>query len=153
MIRIAGFLTGSATAIALILVVLGIPELRTTDEPSADFIADLPDPPQEPDPVPEPVAESLPEPQPVAMAVPAPESAPQPEVPETHWHSFWSPFGSRIAAAGFVSRLESITGFDYRVVKIENGVYEVAFAYSSDAEREAMLSAIASASGLDLPDS
>ena len=46
-----------------------------------------------------------------------------------------------------------MTGYDYRVVKVENGVYEVAFAYTDDSERDAMLSAIASATGLDLPDS
>ena len=62
-------------------------------------------------------------------------------------------FGSRIAADGFVRRLESVTGFDYRVVKVENGVYEVAFAYSDDQERDAMLSTIAAATGLELPDS
>ena len=35
--------------------------------------------------------------------------------PEPHWYSFWNPFRSEIAANGFVSRLESVTGIDYRV--------------------------------------
>ena len=69
------------------------------------------------------------------------------------WHPFWSPFGSRIAANGFVSQLESVTGFDYRVVKVKTGVYEVAFAYGDDTERRAKLSQIAAATGLDMPDS
>jgi hypothetical protein len=153
MMRFAGFLTGSATAIALILLVLGIPELHAPDEPPGETVANLPEPQPQPDPAPEPEPELPSEPQPVVVAMPTPVSEPEPELLETHWHSFWSPFGSRIAATGFVSRLESVTGFDYRVVKIDNGVYEVAFAYSDDTERDAMLTAIASATGLDLPDS
>ena len=68
------------------------------------------------------------------------------------WHSFWSPFGSQIAANGFVSRLETLTGFDYRVVKVSTGVYDVAFAYTNDSERIDKLSMIASAAALDLPE-
>lgn len=135
MLRLAGFVAGSATAIGLILAVLGMPELHPANEPPVEIVASLPEPQRKPRPAPEPIPE--PEPQPL----------------ETRWHSFWSPFGSRIAAEGFVGRLESVTGFDYRVVKIDNGVYEVAFAYSDDAERDAMLNAIASATGLELPDS
>jgi hypothetical protein len=69
------------------------------------------------------------------------------------WHSFWSPFGSQIAANGFVSRLEAVTGYDYRVVRIDTDVYEVAFAYTSDDERQQKLAAIASATGLEIPGS
>jgi hypothetical protein len=72
---------------------------------------------------------------------------------ETMWFSFWNPFRSELAANGFVSQLESVTGIDYRVVKIKSGVYEVAFAYADDAERITKLSQIAAATGLDLPDS
>jgi hypothetical protein len=151
MLRVAGFLTGSAAAIGLILVVLGMPEFPPADEPPVAIIASLPEP--APDPLPEPEPELLPEPQPAAVAMPEPVSVPDPDPAELHWHSFWSPFGSRIAADGFVGQLESVTGFDYRVVKVDNGVYEVAFAYSDEAERDAMLNAIASATGLELPDS
>jgi hypothetical protein len=77
----------------------------------------------------------------------------EPAAAPTQWHAFWSPFGSRIAADGFVRRLEALTGFDYRVVKVENGVYEVAFAYADETERDTMLSTIAAATGLELPDS
>jgi hypothetical protein len=69
------------------------------------------------------------------------------------WQAFWNPFRSQIAARGFVRRLESVTGLDYRVVKVRNGVYQVAFSYSDDAERTTRLSQIAAATGLDLSDS
>ena len=72
---------------------------------------------------------------------------------DPHWYSFWNPFRSEIAASGFVSQLERVTGIDYRVVKVDTGVYEVAFAYSDDAERRIKLSQISAATGLDLPDS
>lgn len=152
MFRLAGLITGSAVAIAAILLVLGVPELPPEEEiPPAT--AELP----------LPMAE-LPEPTPVAMpadpaSVPPPAAAEtepetvEPEPTPVRWHAFWSPFGSRIAANGFVSRLESVTGFDYRVVKVDNGVFEVAFAYSTDSERDEMLAMIASAAGLELPDS
>ena len=79
------------------------------------------------------------------------ERLPTPE--ETRWYSFWNPFRTEIAARGFVTQLEKATGLDYRVVKIKTGVYEVAFAYGSDAERHTKLSQISAATGLDLPDS
>ena len=100
-----------------------------------------------PDPVPDsPAAEP---------AIPAPDSLAidTGPPPEPHWYSFWNPFRSEIAANGFVSRLESVTGMDYRVVKVKTGVYEVAFAYYDDDEKEAKLSQISTATGLDLPES
>jgi hypothetical protein len=69
------------------------------------------------------------------------------------WYSFWNPFRSEIAARGFVTQLEKVTGLDYRVVKVKTGVYEVAFAYDNDVERRTKLSQISAATGLDLPDS
>jgi hypothetical protein len=72
---------------------------------------------------------------------------------EAQWYSFWNPFRSEIAARGFVTQLEKVTGLDYRVVKVRAGVYEVAFAYNNDAERRTKLSQISAATGLDLPDS
>ncbi|MDX1404161.1 MAG: hypothetical protein R3192_06475 [Woeseiaceae bacterium] len=74
-------------------------------------------------------------------------------VEELQWYSFWNPFRSEIAARGFVSQLEKVTGLDYRIVKVKTGVYEVAFAYGDDGERRTKLSQISSATGLDLPDS
>jgi hypothetical protein len=72
---------------------------------------------------------------------------------EAQWYSFWNPFRSEIAARGFVTQLEKVTGLDYRVVKVKTGVYEVAFAYNNDSERRTKLSQISAATGLDLPDS
>lgn len=154
MVKLAGFLTGSATAIILILLLLGLPEWRTPEPAPVEIILAPPEPAPAPDPFPEPAPEPAPEPV-ASMPVepePGPVTPPEPAA-ASHWHRFWSPFGSRIAADGFVSRLESVTGFDYRVIKIENGVYEVAFAYSDETERDAMLAAIASSTGLNLPDS
>lgn len=73
-------------------------------------------------------------------------------MPGTLWFSFWNPFRSEIAANGFVSQLERVTGIDYRVVKVKTGVYEVAFAYNDDGERRDKLSQISAATGLELPD-
>ena len=72
---------------------------------------------------------------------------------ESLWYSFWNPFRSEIAARGFVTQLEKVTGLDYRVVRVKTGVYEVAFAYGDDGERRTKLSQISAATGLDLPDS
>ena len=77
----------------------------------------------------------------------------EPGAGETLWYSFWNPFRSEIAASGFVSQLERVTGIDYRVVKVKTGVYEVAFAYQDDEERRTKLSTIAAATGLELPES
>ena len=82
----------------------------------------------------------------------APATDPLP-LTDMQWYSFWNPFSTKIAASGFVSRLEEVTGLDYRVVKVKTGVYEVAFAYGDDDERRVKLSQISAATGLDLPDS
>lgn len=66
------------------------------------------------------------------------------------WFAFWSPFRSEIAANGFVTQLQQSTGLDYRVVKLKPGAYEVAFAYSDDADIRSKLEQISSATGLDL---
>lgn len=139
MIRLFGFVVGSAIAIVAILLVIGLPEIP---QPAPDIIAPIPEPEL-------PEAPEVPEPQPQ----PQPQPQPEPEPAEPSWYSFWSPFGSQIAANGFVKRLESVTGYDYRVVKIGPGVYEVTFAYADEAERLDKLSVIASATGLELPDS
>lgn len=72
---------------------------------------------------------------------------------ELQWYAFWSPFRSNIAANGFVTQLQRVTGMDYRIVKSKTGVYEVAFAYKDNNERQQKLALISSATGLDLPDS
>ena len=100
---------------------------------------------------------------------PAPTEAPEPAIdlylgeavtdtlpanePPDQWYAFWSPFRSEIAANGFVTELQRVTGLDYRVVKVKPGVYEVAFAYADEDSLEQYLSTISAATGLDLPGS
>jgi hypothetical protein len=149
MIRLFGFVVGSAIAIAAILLLIGLPEIPQREpETVASTPAPAPEPEPEPEPKPEPEPALEPEPEPAAELV-----AVEAVTPDPSWHSFWSPFGSQIAANGFVKRLEAVTGYDYRVVKVETGVYEVAFAYTDETERLDKLSVIASATGLELPDS
>ena len=95
-----------------------------------------------------------------AAAVPAGASGPAPtslaaaDEAEQHlepdWHAIWSPFRTEIAARGFVNRLESVTGLDFRVAKLRSGAYQVAFAYRDPAEVDVRLAEIAAATGLDL---
>ncbi len=75
-----------------------------------------------------------------AVATPAPQN----------WYAFWSPFRSRIAADGFIAELQRTTGLDYRVVKLKPGIYEVAFAYTDDADIKDKLNRIATATGMDM---
>ena len=77
---------------------------------------------------------------------------PPPQHSTEHWYAFWSPFSSELAANGFVSQLQRTTGMDYRVVRLEPGVYEVAFAYEAETDIETRLAAISAATGLEMPD-
>jgi len=198
MIRILGFLVGSAVSIGMMLLVLGVPdinlsrpliedtELETvaqiveavtadfeavaieTIEAVAEFVDDLPttDPPAEQQTASNSEdADLLSEELTPGISQNKSQIASFPPEPGTataiddspgndlRWHSFWNPFRSAIAANGFVSHLEKVTGLDYRVVKIKTGVYEVTFAYENDTERRTKLTQIASATGLDLPES
>ena len=198
MIRILGFLVGSAASIGMMLLLLGVPELnlsrplvddaasasvaQTIEAVTADLEAvaiemfeevsqlvdDLPtaDPPAEQQAASNSEDADLPSeeltpgisqnnlqiasfPAERGSATAIDDAAEN----DLRWHSFWNPFRSEIAATGFVGQLEKVTGLDYRVVKIKTGVYEVTFAYENDTERRTKLSQIASATGLDLPDS
>ena len=167
MFRLLGFLIGSVTAITIILLVLGLPEFHldrpdidqqrfdaaveilkakqqeavevaqsvAADEPEVVAVDESPT-----EPIVEPAVEE------VAQPPPAP-----PIAADEQWYSFWNPFRSEIAARGFVSQLEKVTGLDYRVVRVKTGVYEVAFAYVDDDERRAKLTQISAATGLELP--
>ena len=167
MFRLLGFLIGSATAITVILLLLGIPDFHLTDrgidqqrfdavveqlknkqrevadvaEVLVDEVAEMADDVQDNIEI---VTKKI-----------LPDIADDQLVMQTElqWYSFWNPFRSEIAARGFVSRLEKVTGLDYRVVKIKIGVYEVAFAYDDDMERRTKLMQISAATGLELPDS
>ena len=187
MIRLLGFLLGSAASIGLILLVLGVPDVnfssRTIDVGDSESISQtvetakkelaraadkvlegVPDVVAEIEP---PVIDSPQESEVIhqetgipdaTIVAPAPTAVADTVLDDTNvqqeirWHSFWNPFRSEIAANGFVSQLEKVTGLDYRVVKIRAGVYEVTFAYESDSERKTKLAQISTATGLDLPE-
>jgi hypothetical protein len=196
MIRLIGFLVGSAVSIGMLLLILGIPDITLSREMveqiefdnvieqidldsvsatvevvradikaignnMADEISEIVEQQETVEaPAEQAVKFEIEEPaspqtpllqdETVAEAV----SAPDPIIEnDLRWHSFWNPFRSEIAANGFVTQLEKVTGLDYRVVKIKAGVYEVTFAYQNDSERRTKLSRISSATGLDLPDS
>ena len=179
MIRLIGILVGSAIAIGLLIVTLGVPELATPEPVDGGLPATAPEPvgaglpapvaakapPTKTDVgvgVPATVAaEAPPTEADVGVGVPATELTdeqlveqifnPQPEpLMEEHWYAFWSPFRSEIAANGFVSRLQQTTGMDYRIVKLKPGVYEVAFAYTDEDDIEQKLARISAATGLDM---
>ena len=158
MIRMLGVLAGAAIAVALLILLVGVPEFpdAPTPDPVVAAAEEQPAPVSttasqpagmslevetEPEPQPEPVPETPPEPDPAP--VPAPSLT-------THWYAFWSPFRSEIAASGFVAKLQEKTGIDYRVVKVKTGVYEVAFAYTDDADIQSKLERITTATGLDV---
>ena len=155
MIRLLGFLVGSAASVGAILLILGMPDLLPSEPAVSETVAAASPPvvnaavAEPPSLLPEEPREerNLPDP----VLVPAEDISALPD--EVKWHSFWNPFRSEIAANGFVGQLEEVTGFDFRVVKIQTGVYEVAFAYKDDIERRSKLSQIASATGLELPSS
>jgi hypothetical protein len=192
MFRILGFLIGSAAAITVILLVLGIPDFHLADagvdQQRFDAAVEMLKERQQEvaevaeggvDKVAAAVADvrdnidivtekALPDLSAQLDGEISPgqdlNAQPLPEVPdfvtdhrvlqdELQWYSFWNPFRSEIAASGFVTQLEKVTGLDYRVVKVKSGVYEVAFAYNNDTEKRTKLSQISAATGLDLPDS
>jgi hypothetical protein len=179
MLRLIGILIGSALAIGFIIITLGLPTLTppssgsVTELPGSGSVTDLKETPQAIETgtsgaldIPYTVEEAVPEPddletdpellveqifspdaQPVLAGEPDPDAG---LAVEEYWYAFWSPFRSELAANGFVSRLQETTGIDYRVVKVKTGVYEVAFAYTDDADVEDKLSRIAAATGLDM---
>ncbi len=179
MIRMLGVLCGAGIAIVLLTWLVGVPQFtseRETAEPSlavvplrdvvtADVaVAEMPLAESASSPSPDTALPVDPQPEPEALAsetlpgIAAPVEEPEPEpfvpaegLPDLQWFAFWTPFRSEIAANGFVGRLQSVTGLDYRVVKVKPGVYEVAFAYLEDAEIDSNLSTISAATGLDLP--
>lgn len=157
MFRLLGILVGSLISVVIILMITGIPQFHAEkpqlEEPRVEAVdfhvaADL----QSVEPLLDSPEETEPEPD-MAVAMPEAEAEVAVSVTESQWYSFWNPFRSKLAASGFVQQLEKVTGFDYRVVKIKTGVYEVAFAYDNDDERRRKLALISSATGLELPDS
>lgn len=171
MFRLLGILLGSAIAVAFLILLVGVPQIG--NEPATEPVAvqlplraepivpvgpvaqaethtetpavPAPEIPDETVAEADPVTPPEPDPAPPAVVAALPEDA------ELRWYAFWSPFRSQIAANGFVAQLQRVTGLDYRVVSVKPGVYEVAFAYSSDTEIQANLSQISTATGLDIP--
>lgn len=182
MTRMLGVICGAAIAIALLTWLVGVPQFTSERPVDASRVAlvELPDPvvprtraagPAVGPPAGSPSVAGAPEASPESLAVAsepkaeaesdpvtAPDTGPASELPvvapdDAQWFAFWSPFRSEVAANGFVKQLQRVTGLDYRVVKLEPGVYEVAFAYADDAEIDGYLSTISAATGLDLPES
>ncbi len=158
MIRLLGVLVGSALAVTALVVFVGIPQVQTESPVALIVDEDFVRTPEHPDP--DPVSAAEPEfgsawefEEPVETAAAEPVSGTA-EVAEDvqQWYSFWSPFRTEIAASGFVTQLQRVTGLDYRVVRIKTGVYEIAVAYRDDAELVANLAQIAAATGLQLPE-
>ncbi len=173
MLRLIGILIGSALAVGFLIVMLGVPQFAGPDPDEANLSSTEtePDVVAESLPAAEPLTEAAPEPETEPVDSPPAEAAPNdssdaetlalidqifepgPEpdaLVEENWYAFWSPFRSELAANGFVSRLQETTGIDYRVVKVKTGVYEVAFAYTDDADIQDKLARISSATGLDM---
>jgi hypothetical protein len=177
MIRLLGFIVGSAVSIGAILLVLGVPQLNMANphldkDRFEDALQQLRDKQHELEQATAAKAAERPATTEIAQSgrdeTAPPQNSVTPPAPEStadastdmpvlvepqHWHTFWNPFHTEIAARGFVGQLERVTGLDYRVVKVKTGVYEVAFAYDSDTELQAKLSQIQAATGLDLPGS
>lgn len=192
MIRILGAITGSALALATLLVVIGVPQFKTESTASEHSIVTLPRPTSPVEPADTRVVDAAEPPQTDAAIASEPEivasageQAAAPGDATAHdatvavstgsadhlvetidasilvpqsvldtpqsWYAFWSPFRSELAANGFVAQLQSVTGLDYRVVRVKPGVYEVAFAYENDDDISANLTQITAATGLELP--
>lgn len=180
MLRLIGILTGSALAVAFLILALGLPRFSPLDDGANDAepraaaqqlvapavpapVAAEPAAPVE-KPIDEPVDPSVDplmsdtETEALIDEIFAPQPRPaaieSPSVDtaavDEKWYAFWSPFRSEIAASGFIARLQETTGIDYRVVKVKTGVYEVAFAYVDDADIKDKLARISDATGLDM---
>jgi hypothetical protein len=172
MFRLLGFFIGSAVSILTIVLIIGVPEFHLSNPDSderrfEEAVEKLKEKSQGARLVAAEIAEKVVE---IIPAKPGPAAevteptAAEPAIAslddmppifdtDPQWHAFWNPFRSRIAAQGFVSRLEQVTGLDYRIEKVNVGVYEVSFAYASDMERNLKLSQISAATGLELPGS
>ena len=168
MIRLLGAITGSALALAALLVLIGVPQFKAEPKDIERAVVTLP---MRAEPVVEEAPVDKAEPEAVALVATEPEREPenvgavetaiaddtiemlaealQPD--SQQWYAFWSPFRSEIAASGFITQLQRVTGLDYRVVKVKPGVYEVAFAYAEDEDIPVNLSHISAATGLDMP--
>ncbi len=74
---------------------------------------------------------------------------PDPTQSTMSWHRFWRPFSTEVSARGFATKLEQLTGLDFRVQRAGVGRYEVVLAHADDADREARLARIHAVTGLE----
>ena len=161
MIQFLGAIAGSALAIAALLLLVGVPQFKAE---SSDISHDVVRLPLRVAPVEELAAKTLAGVEDVAVValealqdlvtdteIVKPFAELAALLPYTQqWYAFWSPFRSEIAAAGFITQLQRVTGLDYRVVKIKPGSYEVACSYAEDGDIPINLSQISAATGLDM---
>ncbi len=178
MLRLMGFLLGSAIALIALLIFTDRPGLepaRAVVEESLTLLDEhittdagsisAPEPRSEPTPetpvarekAPMPVKETSVDATPTeSNSSPgtsddaAPLVARDPPSPQPRWHVFWSPFRNELSARGFADRLEHLTGMDLQVTRVGPGRYQVAFRYLGDAERQSKLAEIAAMTGLRL---
>lgn len=173
MIRTLGFVVGSLLSLAALVILVGMPRfaadegvpveaVRKPQPPAVDApqgpAAETPSP-RIPDSVPDASPGDPEEPTAVAEAIAVDavaaavaEVEPPRSPAEREWRTFWTPFRSRVAAEGFIGRLESLTGLDYRVAKEGIDRYHVQFAYRDEAELDSNLATISAATGLELAD-
>ncbi|MBT8143747.1 MAG: hypothetical protein KJO55_03540 [Gammaproteobacteria bacterium] len=64
------------------------------------------------------------------------------------WFAVWHPFHSEYSAQAFADKLAQMTGLDYRVVRSEPTLYEVAMGFNDDEERIANIALIEETTGL-----
>ncbi len=177
MLRLMGFLFGSAVALVALLTFTDLPALAPYRQPVVESVSMLleglekapaPGDPSVASPplapttthqvVKPPARPSLPVPA-VELTGTAPRQAPPNAAalpgppsppPEPRWHVFWNHFRSEFSANGFAERLAQATGLDFRVLRVGSGRYEVAFAYLNERERQSRLDRIAAATGLQM---
>ncbi len=177
MLRLMGFLFGSAAVLMALLVFADVPALapyrQFVEESVSLLLHRLKTAPgsrvavkAQPQPLLKTGPSALPTPPPTVSVEPdttskatapvaetPPEPAPPPletPPPQPRWHVFWNPFRSEFSANGFAERLQQSTGMDFRVTRAGPGRYEVAFAYLDEDQRQSRLTRISAATGLHL---
>ncbi len=177
MLRLMGFLFGSAAVLVALLVFAEVPALapyrQFVEESVSLLLHRLRNAPgsrislqAQPQPAPETGPSPPPTPPPAAPVepgttpkgtAPVAETPPEPAPPrlvtaptQPRWHVFWNPFRSEFSANGFAERLQQSTGMDFRVTRAGPGRYEVAFAYLDEEQRQSRLTRISAATGLHL---
>lgn len=66
------------------------------------------------------------------------------------WQPLWTAFHSELSARGFASRLEHLTGREYRVRRASPWSYQVEVAYKDEEQRDALIEEIQQRTGLVL---